>query len=110
MSMQDIGQNDRAPRKIILGPIEKLIASIAVAACVGVPSYLWRRSEASADAQQKALQAIDTRTQVMQQQMVTIGAQLVDFQAIRTHDAEQQVRLDAVESEVKELRAMRNLK
>jgi len=110
VSMQDIGQNERVPRKIILGPIEKAIATVAVAACIGLPSYLWRRSEASADDQKKALQAIDTRTQVMQQQIGTVVVQLQDFQTIRTNDAKQEVRLEAIESEVKELRAMRNLK
>lgn len=99
-----------SPHRMVLGPSEKALASLAIAAIVGVPAYLWQKAELRADRQEETLQQVDTRTQVMTQQMATITAQLADAASVRDKAAENRVRIQALEEQVRELRQMRGLK
>lgn len=108
--MIESDENGKLPHRITLGPIEKVIASVFVAAVIGVPSYLWQKSENRAELQDKQLQQIDTRTQVMAQQMATLTAQLADVPSIRDRSTTNTVRIQQLEDQVKELRSMRGLK
>lgn len=98
------------PHRITLGPIEKIIAALAVSAMVGMPVYLWKKAEARADDQDITLRAVDTRTQVMSQQMATISSQLADIPTLRTQMAENKVQITRNTQDIAELRDMKGLK
>jgi len=82
-----------------LGPVEKAIVSAIGAAVVGVGWWLV-----------SSMQTVMTQQAVTNQQLLAISAQLADVPALSRRMAEHQVRLDRLESDMKELRATRNLR
>lgn len=110
MTMYEMESSGQVPHRVTLGPVEKVIAALAVAAMVGVPPYLWQRAEARADKQDETLRAVDTRTQVMANQMTALATQLADIPALRTALAENKVQIQRNSEDIAELRSMRGLK
>lgn len=108
--MRDTDPDTHASHRLTLGPVEKLIVTVLIAAVVGVPAYLWRKQEAQQERQQEVLQAVDTRTQVMAQQMTALSAQMADVPAMRIQMAELKVQVAANTQAIAELRAMKGLK
>lgn len=84
---------------VSLGPVEKWGVTAIGAAVIGVGWWLVT-----------SMQAVLTQQAVTNQQLTNIGAQLTDVPQLRSQNAELKVRVDRLESDVKELRSMRNLK
>lgn len=108
--MKDVDETGEMGHRIAFSFADKVFAAVVVAVLIGLPSYLWKKAEARADKQDDTLRAVDTRTQVMSQQMATIATQLADIPALRTQMAENKVQVSRNTDDISELRAMRGLK
>lgn len=108
--MRDTNTATSESHRLTLGPVEKSLMSILLIAVVGVPAYLWQRAEAAADKQREVLASVDTRTQVMAQQMSMLTAQLADLPAINQRVSRLEVQSERNRQDIAELRSMRGLK
>lgn len=82
-----------------LGPVEKTIVG-AIATGIGILIY-WLIS---------SMQTVLTQQAVTNSQLSNLSGQLLDLPAIRAQNAELKVRVDGLEDDVRELRAVRGLK
>lgn len=99
--------SDTGKHRVTLGLGDKVLAAIAVAAAIGVPSYLWKRQDSQQQAWQermdRTLQAVDTRTQV-------IVAMTADVPAVRDRGIKNEVNIATLQRDVQELKTMQGLK
>ncbi|MGQ4661327.1 hypothetical protein [Lysobacter sp. F6437] len=103
MDVERQGQGHWAFR---LGPIEKWIATIIGAAVVAFGYWFVSEVRDQGD----AIDNLATQQAVMNNQLVTLNLQLADVPSISRKMAEHDVRIDRLESDVKELRGTRGLK
>ena len=109
-AVRDTDTRTQESHRLTLGPVEKVIVSILILAVVGVPVYIWRRAETQQEETRRVLAAVDTRTQVMAQQMTALSAQMADMPAMRVQMTRLEVQVGRNAQDIAELRAMRGLK
>ena len=99
MTGMDLDRKPDGRLHFSLGPVEKTIVG-AIGAGIAVLTY-WLIG---------SMQTVLTQQAVTNSQLSNLSGQLLDLPAIRAQNAELKVRVDGLESDVRELRAVKGLR
>lgn len=96
--------------QVRLGTVEKWVVTAGAGLLTVALGFIFIRVTGQLDTQGKAIQDLATQQAVTNSQLTTLNLQLADVPSITRKLAEHDVRIDRLESDVKELRGTRGLK
>lgn len=93
-----------------LGPVERMVIVVVLAAFVSLLGWMGKSFAARLDSQKDSLDQLVTQQAVTSAQLTTLSTQLADVPALTSQMAELRVRVDNHDEALKELRQVRGLR
>lgn len=105
----DIERQDRSRWHFALGPVERWIVGIVAASLIGGVVWFVSALLTKLDTQGLTLDTLSVQQAVTNSQLESLRLQLADVPGLSVRLARTEVRLQAAEEEIKELRRMKGL-